>query len=387
MMIKNWISRNAFSLGIFLSLLFLQFTNWPPLAFWGWWGGGNFQDSWQVLKSADCYGSIGLAVYQVNNQCMLYVYGRPLLWILNFFNLGASQASLLGIVFLIILAFTLGYVLKLPKIENKYRIILTIIVLFAPPVLLLGDRANFDTLIVGSIFLSLSLIRSHKYAYSIIVIFVVTLFKYYTLPLLIFLVFISKSWRVKLLGTFLTAASIFSIYRDLSITEFKFKSDNPHLTFGIGHEFLYSAKYNRLSWISDHSQLFGTIEIAILVVSCILLLNRYVQLDSFREANLDVKSLYFMSTIVVLTCYFSGFNADYRLIFFVISAFSLITIFQDQTDFRNLLLAILILTLWLTFPSGDLEIIGDFSISIYISMNVAILLMLIRKRLLRTLIK
>jgi hypothetical protein len=373
MRIKEWISRNSLSLGIALFFFSMQLTKWPPLRFWGWWGGGNYLDSWQVLKSADCYREIGLTVYEINNPCMLYVYGRPLLWFLSDLHIGASQTSLIGSLFIVILAFVLGTVIQMIEIVRKYQIVVTIFIITSPPILLLADRGNFDTLILGGLFLSHKFWKRKKQISALVIVFLITLFKYYTLPLLFVKAIVGRSWRVRFFGLGLCALSFLSILRDLQITQFKFASVSPHLTFGIGHEFLFFNDYESLQWLIEYSRILGIIEIAALTLVLYLTIIKPVNINDLAFLKSEGGNLYISSTLIFLTCYFSGFNADYRLVFFIVSCISVFVIFERQFDIRFLAAFALIPVLWLTFPSGDLELVGDASISIFVSFNLAIL--------------
>jgi len=377
---KGWIHRNSLSFGIATFLLFMQFTSWPPLRFWGWWGGGNFQDSWQVLKSADCYRQVGLAVYEVNNPCTLYAYGRPLLWGLRDLHLGASQTSAFGFVFIIVLSFTISMLIQLTDLSKKYQTALAVMIVTSPPVLLLADRGNFDTLIFGVLIVAHILSLKQKNVSALLLVFLITLFKYYTFPILIFLTLQGKSWTNRFIGFSLTSISFLSILRDLKITQFQFTSKDPHLTFGIGHEFLFFARYPGLTMLSENYKLLGIMEVALLSILSFVILRKIISSADFSTSRNNVHNLYIISILVFLTCFISGFNADYRLIYFVSSCLVLLKIFDPQRDIKVSLIVALVAGVWFTFPSGDLEILGDIILSLFASFNLAFLLLTFKLR-------
>ncbi|CAN2169992.1 hypothetical protein MCELANE86_00051 [Candidatus Nanopelagicaceae bacterium] len=371
---KVWISKHSLILGIALFFVAMQLAKWPPLRFWGWWGGGNFLDSWQVLKSADCYREIGLAVYEVNNPCMLYAYGRPLLWVLSDFHLGASQTSAFGLAFIVILAIVLGKIIQMAESVKKYRIVITILIVTSPPILLLADRGNFDTIILAGLFLAQNLWKKKKFTLAILTVFIITLFKYYTLPLLILTAILAKSWRLKFLGALFFVISMFSIIRDLRLTQFEFSSISAHLTFGMGHEFLFFSKYESLNFLVDNARLLGLIEIIGLTLLFQITAMKFIDTSTINLADTQNVNFFFISLIIFLTCYISGSNADYRLVFFVPACLLLAQIFQYNSEIKSALVFCLVAALWLTFPSGDLEIVGDLLLSIFVSFNLAIVI-------------
>jgi len=77
--------------------------------------------------------------------------------------------------------------------------------------------------------------------------------------------------------------------------------------------------------------------------------------------------------IVHLSCFFAGISIDYRLIFITTATVSYISSIStpgNRTAERNLLLGLLLVALWCTYPSNGLQIIGDFSLMVLTSLLV-----------------
>ena len=387
MQIRQFLRQNRIALAIATFFLVMQLTNWPPLLFWGWWGGGNFLDSWQVLTSADCYRSIGLQVYELDNKCMIYAYGRPLLLGLSGLHIGASQTSLFGVIFLIVIAITIATIIKNLDINDNQKNVISALVATSPPILLLIDRGNIDSLIV---LLVLSAAWSHtkgKSTLAIILLFLSAIFKYYTAPLLLCMIFASKRKRSKTTAAILTVVASLSIFRDLQITEFTFATGNPHLTFGLGHEFLYLLDFNAFAWLVNFTSLAGALLVLFFYgMSFGWLRRRAIELNTSGEKTFT-RMLYVFSTIVIMACYLTGANADYRLIFLAISGITLLSIFRISDSFHVFFLHVVCGILWLTFPSGDLEIFGDVFISLYAGFTFALVTKLTLQRNLLALLK
>jgi hypothetical protein len=365
----------------------MQLTNWPPLRFWGWWGGGNFLDSWQVLASADCYRSIGTQVYELDNPCMSYAYGRPLLWTLSGLHIGASQALLFGIVFLIIISLTINILVNNLDLNSGRKNLLSLLIAASPPVLLLVDRGNFDSLIVSMMLLAAWLHSKEKSIPAIILIFLASTFKYYTAPLLLLMVFVSKGKFSKATAAILFVAASLSVVRDLSITQFNFSSNNPHLTFGLGNEFLYLLKYDSLNWLENFTSVTGVLVVLFFSGISYWWLKKYnTEMNSSEEKSF-MRKLYLFSTTIFISCYLTGMNADYRLIFLCISGIALLSIIGISGSFESVVLHIICGILWLTFPSGELEIFGDTLLSLYVGFTFALITKLITEKKLAALLK
>jgi hypothetical protein len=354
----------------------MQLTTWPPLRFWGWWGGGNFLDTWQVLTSSDCYRSIGLQVYELENPCMIYAYGRPLLVPLAELHIGASQTSLFGIIFLIFVSATISIMITSLDYASRRKTLVAMIVAFSPPVLLLVDRGNFDSLIVFMVLLAAWIHAKGNSIIATLLIFLTAIFKYYTAPLLLLMVFVSKNKISKGIAGLLCLVAALSILRDLKITQFIFTTTNPNLTFGLGHEFLYMSNYNSFDWMEKYRQVGGAVFVLVCFgASFLWLRKKAIELNGSKDKAF-ARNLYVFSTTVIISCYLTGVSADYRLIFLLISGITLLSTFRISEGFDTVALHVICGILWLTFPSGDLEIIGDALLSIYIGFSVAILLKL-----------
>jgi len=384
---RRFIKEYRMTIAIAAFFIFMQLTNWPTLRFWGWWGGGNFLDSWQVLTPADCYRSIGLQVYEIGNPCMLYAYGRPLLWALSGLHIGASQASLFGIVFLVIISITITTIVKNLDMSNGKKTLLSVLIAASPPVSLLVERGNFDSLIVFMVLLSAWMHAKGKSIPAIILIFLSATFKYYTAPLLLLMVFVSKGKLAKATAASLTVLASLSIVRDLSITQFAFSSSNPHLTFGLGNEFLFLLRYDALYWLNDISSVAGVLVVLFFFGISYWWLKKYnIEVKSSKEKSF-MRKLYLFSTTIFMSCYLTGMNADYRLIFLCISGIALLSIIRISESSELVALHVICGILWLTFPSGDLEIFGDVLLSLYVGCTFALITKLITEKKLVALLK
>jgi hypothetical protein len=122
----------------------MQLTTWIPLRYWKY-GNGKFGDSWLILSWSDCYKEIGLEVYNINyGVCSGYIYGHPLLTILSKSGLNATNAEILGYLFMLLISVCLGFILKNLIVAQKTFV--AILIFASPPLMLLVERANFDSI-------------------------------------------------------------------------------------------------------------------------------------------------------------------------------------------------------------------------------------------------
>ena len=373
--------------GTFGFFLFMQITGWLPLRFWGRWGGGNFLDSWQVLKAVDCYTEIGLEVYKLSNECMIYAYGQPLLTVLRFLHIGASQASAAGLILMVLVAWLISYSVLNSAYSSKTLPFLVAGIICSPPILLLVDRGNLDTGIASIIVATALLHARGKSGIAIVMLFLMTLFKYYTAPVLFLMILISKRIRDRIFALTLSIIAAVTVYKNLQITEFTLNFKSTNITFGLGHEFLYLSNYEKLSWVDNYYQFFGLGLLSTLVIFSFLYSNKLELSRDFSTIKSDTRIVYLMSTITLIGCFMAGGNNDYRLILFVISWATFSSILKQHRDIKNSLTFLLFIILWLTFPSGGLEILGDFALSIYIGINLGYMLSVITQKRIKMLLK
>ena len=361
---------------IFASYTFMQLTTWLPLRFWGIWGGGNFLDSWQVLRYSDCFKEIGLNIYRTDvGVCSNYLYGRSLVQGLNFLGITEGETKLIGfgMMFLFSIIFTSVF-----PIRSKKNAVYGALILLSPPIMLLLERGNLDLLILGLVWLSSILISHKKYYTALFMIFVSAVIKFYTAPLILLLVLKSKNMIHRISGILIFCLAVLIAYRDIRITS----AEYPHGTgaqFGLSIWGEYLNSYNSTRG-SDRRNLI----ISILVFITLLILVKSYSNNLFK--NLNIKNLEhwvknwriefaLLCVFVFASCYFSGMNYDYRLVYVSIPV---LVLYQESRALihHEVLLRVLILVLWLTYPSGGLEPIGDLILEVCI----AIMILLVFKK-------
>ncbi len=365
-MIKRMLNKRNFVLQstlTFISLSILQLTTWIPLRFWSAWGGGNFLDTFQILRYGKCYGTVGLSVYENNGtNCSNYLYGRTLLQILSILKIDVPLTQFFGYTFLLLLA--VGLTMVFP-IRNLTDFLIFAMVLFSPPVMLLADRGNFDILIFFILIYVAKFVSRGNFFIAYILLSATVLLKYYTAPVFLLLIFYSKLSRDKIVGIVLLLACSGLALRDIAITEAQY----PHGTdaqfgFAIWGEYLnkYSSTQVNEIWIYSIST---TIFISLLIFT-------FVLSQKFNKPELDFsdkldwkKFAFWIFLAISISCYFGGMNFDYRLIYFASTL--LLANRICSSSYSQKLIKVLAIVLWLSFPSGGLQPFGDLVIEILVS--------------------
>lgn len=379
----NFVELAKYQLLFTLFFAIQQCLNWPILKFFEWRGTVMFWDSSLVLTSADCYLSVGLAVYNGANgdPCTGYLYGSNLLKFLTFLNIGGITAPLFGWTFLIVLANIFGFLIFLSKSIGFYKASLLSLIFLSPPIFLLIERGNFDALMFISFFIAV-ILNSYGYKLiSFIIILTISTWKFYTFPLAILTLFAIKKAYLRLFGLALFLLGIIQAIRDLSLI--------PNISVAVADGSfglqVWGSYLNMLGIPIDifRSYIFG---FSLLVISwrVLIFFKSKISLDTKVFSDFGAKqrfaSLLFQSSFVVFfSCYIFGLNYDYRLIFLSTACMGFILMgnnFQKLEFVQNLVLILTIACMWFSFNSNVLQPVGDFAMILLIcifTINLAIL--------------
>jgi hypothetical protein len=352
----------------FLFFAIQQSLNWPLLKFFGWRGPIHFWDTKAILASADCYSSVGLAVFNVadGDPCTGYIYGSFLLRLLTFLNLGESRASLFGWTFLTVLSIIFGFLTFLLRLSGFCRAVFLYLIFINPPIFLLIERGNFDSLIFIFFFTA---VIFHSYGYKFVnflIILTISTWKFYTFPLAILALFAIEKAYLRIIGSVLMFLGIVQAIKDLSFIP-SISVAVADGSFGVQ---VWGSYLNRLNITSDvlSSYVFG-VTILLTTFCCLLffkskiVLDKRVFLDSGARQRFS-SSLFQSSFVVFFSCYMVGINYDYRLIFLSATSIGFVLLgndFQKLEFIQGLVCGLTILCMWFSYNSNLLQPIGDFA--------------------------
>lgn len=160
-------------------------------------GGVVYGDANIVLTYANCYSKFGNLVFESGLNCSQWANGSWLIAMLSLMGLTESATKLIGISFTIVLVtlFVVGfYTLQ----TNAWAQSTLFFGSISPPIWLLMERGNFDTLMYLLILCAVYFFCIGNVSWCVFFVFMSATFKFYTLPLLVVILLISKTNRHKL---------------------------------------------------------------------------------------------------------------------------------------------------------------------------------------------
>ena len=362
----HWWGLALYTFGI---LVFLDLTKWLPLRFWGATSGEHFVDTKQILNSVECL-DVNSKLHS-SELCTSYVYGKTLLNILNLLHVNSSQTGLLGFIFLGLLSAALGYV----SFKSRITYSTFLVVILSPPILLLAERANFDILMLALVVSASILSTRGKQAFSMALLGLASAFKFYTIPLMFIGAIYAKKRLQKIfiigvsgLLAYKIGHEIFSSRKLMNPTDAVSYNNGQGFGFNIWAGYLPRFKGffpvdNVLTGLAFSGFILMLISVA--AVAHLRTNNYFGSISTVIHRNLYQLFEYLL--IVHTSCYLAGVSIDYRLVFILSATLSYLgaTKSVDTRSFeRKLLLGLLIISLWCSYPSDGLQIIGDISLSI-----------------------
>ena len=331
----------------------------------------NFGDLEYVLSRVKCTTQVGRAVFNLNppgTLCGNYIYGYPLLEILHLFRINLRFLIPLASILVVMLIYNINF-----KVTHKGNIVLKIFVLLiflSPPTVLLIQRGNIDLLVVFILMLSIKLMDTDKKKLGVLLIFLSALIKFYTFPVGIYFLYKmrDKSIAFKFLVLVALLTSI-SILKDIS--SLPFLPWDARNMFGSpiwGEYFVYFWNGPNTHANPIFSHLLGGVLIC-LIIFLIKKVRAFYKIGKLEKKYFPVQVNTTIETylIVFLSCYFSGLNVDYRLIYF--SLFILSYLNNCGYSLIRYIFAFVAITpmLYFSFNVGDIQVFGDIAILFSVS--------------------
>jgi hypothetical protein len=363
---RRYFFRTSILIFVFLSMM--QITTWIPLRYWKIWGGGGFVDIGQLLHWGDCYNEYGIQVYgdvtsETLGYCGGYIYPRQVVQFIDLLNLARIDVKFFGFIMMLLLSFILAYVL-----QNLRKISLAAVsIVISPPILLIADRANVDILItVLALIAAFALNRSYFYL-AVILLFFTVLIKFYTLPTLFVFFLYAKNMKKKLFLVLMIVFAFILIRKDLTFVSNLLGNENER-QFGINVWSSYLCDYNLFKPFATYLPVIDYL-IFFLCICFVLYFQHNKELNLIEIGQtLDIKknAVLTLFATISITVFIAGTSVDYRLLLLIIPTSVLINnsifIFRAKELF-----VLLLVCLWLSFPSGGLEPIGDLAVEILVA--------------------
>lgn len=324
----------------------------------------RFGDLKLVLEWTECYKESGDLLYQTfdpNVPCSGYIYGEPIMQVLNMLGINESGTTLFGYIFCLMIALIFAMSLNFNK-SSKSTLLLVIL---SPPFALLLDRGNLDTFVAFLVLMSALAFSRRLELLATIILVIATLLKFYTFPILLIAFVLSKANSKKII----IATSI--VFTGLLIAMNIQKIQTP---FPSG----YFAKFGALIWGSyaEKYSMFWSSKILQSVINAsvaglsIFLVHKARKYKQELVWNLNTNSRNQVIIIWFLmahfACFILGLSYDYRLVFIAIAALAYLADREDQIYKieRKILTILLVTSLWFTFLIPKLAPIGDIALEV-----------------------
>jgi hypothetical protein len=262
---------------------------------------------------------------------------------------------------MLILAFAISSQVNTFKILRAHPFLF--IVVLSPPVLLLAERGNFDTLVLVLVMSAGSLFSKDHQSLSLIPLALATLIKFYTLPLFL-IFFLLNSNKSRKLATAVAALLVFAqVFLDLHLIQSSFPTGFSW-KFGASIWPRYLTQLNFSDPGEPKDSIIGFIVFLIIATVLIYLSKRlHVSISPAAVGSFQSRMMFYLLFGTHLSCYFLGMSFDYRLVFFAISGIIYLRSFVEKEELLPKIVLIgLVIALWLTYPSSGLEPIGDLAL-------------------------
>jgi hypothetical protein len=358
-MIRNRLSNNRktfielsgglqISLSTFIIVLFTlvhDLLNWPVLQFARVVSPIKYRDTFWVLADADCFPTLGSGIYglQVDTGCPAYIYGRPLLEVLNFLNFGQEDTLFFAMMMRFLFAVSLALIFRHLRIGLKSGLSLLTLILFSPGVQLMIYNSNFDLLIFAMVIFGYLAIQGQKVGLGLLVIFLSGLFKFYTIPLLLLFSILLPQKKSKIFSLFLFTLASFSAISDLRLMQEQIPS-NGYAQFGLTIFTKYLEQIG-ISLSPLNSYLFS-VGLFLICLIPMFLLNRKLPLK-YESRDFTNNHFYLVTCFIFISCYLTGLSYDPRLIYLSLTGF-LIVRSLEQGMIRKVFLSLLLVASFLS---------------------------------------
>jgi hypothetical protein len=381
--------RTPFGIAILAILLTLlnEVSQWPILKLWNIYANNGFIDFAVILNHIACFDrGVDIDVLRLSSgKCGGFWYGETWLKFGGLLNLHSINIYLL--ILPVILIFYWQVFLEARKAMNGLGLtanILIVAIVVSPPLILLVQRGNLDLLMFLFLMLSAKLINTQKEVYifaAFLILTISTLIKFWTLPtLFVAILYLKNKWLqlISFASSLIIAAKVFSEYKEVDFGEGSQSNINVFGLHFLSLKINSTASYSlnvRESILLDWCFFIGTVVMIYFVMTKV---NRKKQVNTFKiMTTSDPQFAIFGSSFVFV--YLVSTNVDYRLVLLIFIALNTIT-FLRSNEWKNMILLFVSAALWLTYPSGQLQIVGDFITSI---ICVAILILFIYELVMR----
>lgn len=369
---ENISKYRTFGLILLLTIFYVyhDITKWSVMKSLNSQGAIIYADASTVLQYSRCFKNIGVSVFLNGEICSNWNNSASVLRLIGILNLQDISAQLIGKVFTY---FSLLTFCILVYLTRRYLLaqVTIFLGLISPPVWLLLERGNIDTLMYLLVFLSTLIYAQGYRIFPITLISISSILKFYTLPLLVLTLIKSRGIYIKLFNLMAISVSSVIIVLDLRLLDRNniIQAGNNH--FGLKIIGNYLGKLG-IEMDSAVQYLLSGFLFVVSIAIVYLVTLRVPFINSNNSNLLILKFLHLFSCVLFISIYLIGLSVDYKLIFIFSTAPFLII--HTHRKFRYSVSLLFLVSVWFTYPTGFFQTIGDFALQMYMAIQVVFML-------------
>jgi hypothetical protein len=356
---SNWLKAN------FIIIFTIPIVGWQLGNGWFYFGTREgFGDILYVLERADCLPLSMETLYseRTNNVCTGYIYGSTLLRVLNFLGIGQSVLIPIGYTLFAIVGF---FYLKATKnSKNIFQVVLYLSLFFSPPMILLFERANLDSLILILVTIYATLVVRKHFLGAFFLAALASLFKFYSIPLLFVAIFGAKKFFRFPLIIMSLLVSIQVLLDIEKIPQLPWDAQNMFGNIVWGEYLLYLLKGS-----STHANFFFSTILGLGILSIIwCLLKRKLTVVEYWTYIGSRDQIFFLVYLsMYLACFFIGLSVDYRLVFLLFAFIYFEKTIKLKASIKFLTRSCILITFYSSYNLAFLQPLGDLAQMVFIA--------------------
>jgi len=356
---SNWLKAN------FIIIFTIPIVGWQLGNGWFYFGTREgFGDILYVLERADCLPLSMETLYseRTNNVCTGYIYGSTLLRVLNFLGIGQSALIPIGYTLFAIVGF---FYLKATKnSKNIFQVVLYLSLFFSPPMILLFERANLDSLILILVTIYATLVVRKHFLGAFFLAALASLFKFYTIPLLFVAIFGAKKFFRFPLIIMSLLVSIQVLLDIEKIPQLPWDAQNMFGNIVWGEYLLYLLKGS-----GTHANFFFSTILGLGILSTIwCLLKRKLTVVEYWTYIGSRDQIFFLVYLsMYLACFFIGLSVDYRLVFLLFAFIYFEKTIKLKASIKFLTRSCILFTFYSSYNLAFLQPLGDLAQMVFIA--------------------
>lgn len=338
-----------------IQALIVLFYFWQHIADWSLLeisrikGQFNFQDFVTIFTSSECFRDIGLQIYvpEATRPLCFYPYGRTLIYLIDL----ARISSILAPAIIVLISFAIMHIsVKFFSPMNRSEKTFFLLTLISPPLWLAFERGNADLLICLLVLISAYFSFKNKVHFTVAILLLTTLIKFYTFPLLILILWRQRRTIHWFISVVLIVTTSYIIFTDIQMQNLQqpgsFAFGSPVVTFWIN---ALSSNLNLpINEVSIRiGQVLGILILGMIALIFFTKLKVKSQLSNSAYYSLSDHCFYSLG-VVYVTCFTLGMSYDYRLIFSALAGVFFIRSFENLGNLRWWFGICWLLSLWLS---------------------------------------